>query len=110
MASLFDRMFRQSAVPVHQQYHGEAVVYRFRDGSTENFVGPIDRQPIQILGLKGEVWQPRFVITIPVETKLVNTGGDRVDVFEHPTDTVAKTYSVLQILSQNGLTTELALG
>lgn len=110
MASLFDTLFSTNGFPALQSTFGEPVVYRFRAGTTEDVDVLVNREPNQQLDEKGEVYQPRFLVIVPIASRLVDTGGDKIDLLEHPTDTTAKTYSVLQIMSQNGSTTELAIG
>ncbi len=91
----------------------EEVVYQFvnpiKSAATVNAV--IERNPPEVLGPKGEVFQPKFIVSLSgVDAVDINTGGDKIHLKTHENDSSTKAYSVLIIMAQSHNFVRLAIG
>ena len=115
MPSLFDRRFKATGLPQLLNQCGEDVVYYSAKGWVRAFTAIVERNPPAVYNAAGDVVIPSFTIratadgTIGVLPHEVDTGGDEVDVLEHPHDTIRKRCSVMQMTSQDSNVTGLVL-
>lgn len=110
MPSLFDELFSSVGFPILGNVFGEAGEYLFNNGTTQVLTDIIiERNPPELVSDKGEVYQPTFIVQVSINPQLINTGGDKLKLKEHASDTSYKTYAVHRLLSQSGLTCSLAI-
>jgi len=89
----------------------ESVVYRTASGTESTVLAIVDRSPLEVLGPKGDVLQPKFTVTLyEIDAKDVNTGGDKIKLKLHENDVSNTTYSVLMIIYQSHNCIKLAVG
>jgi hypothetical protein len=87
---------------------GEPGEYLFANGTVlalSNVI--VDRNPPELVNEKGEVYQPTFLIQVSINPELIDTGGDRIRLKEHSSDSSLKTYAVTRLISQAGLVSSL---
>jgi len=110
MASLFDELFSSIGYPVLGNVFGEPAEYLFTNGDIEILEDVIiDRNPPELVNEKGEVYQSTFMVQVSLDPQRINTGGDRLKIKEHASDSTYKTYAVYRLVSQVGLVCVLEL-
>lgn len=110
MPSLFDSLFSSIGYPILGNVFGEPGEYLFANGTTQVLTDVIvTRNPPELVNEKGEVYQPTFIVQVSINPKLINTGGDRIKLLEHASDTTYKTYAVAKLMSQEGLVSSLEI-
>lgn len=114
MPSVFDDLFSSSGFPVLGNVFGEPAEYLFRSGSFPHSGTQLDftdaiieRNPPEAVNEKGEVYQPKFIVQLNIDPKLINVGGDKIRIREHANDTQLKTYGVYKLLNQVGMVVNL---
>lgn len=110
MTSQFDSLFSSVGYPVLGLQFGEPAEYLFRCGDTQSFTDAIvDRNPPEAIDEKGVVYQPKYRVELSIDPAQVNTGGDRIRIKEHATDTEFKEYAVYKLNSQVGLVSSIEI-
>lgn len=108
MTSLFDDLFSSTGYPALGLVFGEPGEYLFYQGTTQVLTDVIvNRNPPELVNEKGEVYQPTFIVQVSINPNLINTGGDRIKLYEHASDITFKTYAVAKLLAQEGLVCSL---
>jgi hypothetical protein len=110
MPSLFDDLFSSVGFPALGNVFGEPAEYLFANGTTQELTDAIvNRNPPELVNEKGEVYQPTFIVQVSINPNLINTGGDRIQLKEHASDSAYKIYAVAKLLSQEGLVCSLEI-
>jgi len=115
MPSAFDELFATAGFPDLLSNFGEPVTYIPREGGTVEISAIITREPARAFEVNGKVITPRFLVrvhnsaTLGIAVESLNTGGDKIELFDRPTDTTPKERTIVALLSSDSGVVELAV-
>lgn len=115
MPSAFDELFATAGFPDLLSNFGEPVTYIPRSGGSVGISAIITREPARAFEVNGKVITPRFLVrvhndaTIGIAVESLNTGGDKIELLDRPTDTTPKERTIVALLSSDSGVVELAV-
>lgn len=115
MPSAFDELFATAGFPDLLDNFGEPVIYTPRSGAPVEVMAIITREPARAFEVNGKVITPRFLVRVLNDSALgiavqtLNTGGDKIELFDRPTDATKKERTIVALLSSDSGVVELAV-
>ena len=107
MPSAFDELFATAGFPDLLVNFGEPVTYTPLSGAPVSATAIITREPARSFEVNGKVITPRFLVRMPI--RAVNTGGDKITLYDRPSDASPREHTVVALLSTDSGVIELAV-